>query len=159
CTSTQNISGSSAPVHAVLLIDNSLSLGYQDLSGTLLDRAKERAKELITQLPQGSRISVVPLCGSRNGYSPDPYPTAEAAQAALPKIELVDRAAYFNDCLNKAQQAFSSGPQLGRRVILFTDGQRQFWESNAGSDLAQLEAPLQVVSVGPSGERENSWVA
>ena len=55
------------PVHAVLIVDNSLSMGYEKLDGTLLDEAKTKAREFIDALPQGSRISVLPLCGSAAG--------------------------------------------------------------------------------------------
>ena len=53
------------PVHAVLVMDNSLSMGYQRMDNTtLLDEAKNRAKEFIGKLPAGSRVSVLPACGS-----------------------------------------------------------------------------------------------
>ena len=35
------------PVHAVVLVDNSLSMSYQKPDGILLDEAKAKAKELI----------------------------------------------------------------------------------------------------------------
>src|SRR5262245_26320914 len=44
------------PVHAVIVIDNSLSMAYESLDGSLLDRAKERAREVIEKLPSGSRM-------------------------------------------------------------------------------------------------------
>ena len=53
----------SKPLHAVLLIDNSMSMGYQSLEGTLLDRAKSRAKQYVEKLPVDSRVTVIPLCG------------------------------------------------------------------------------------------------
>ena len=55
------------PVHAVVLVDNSLSMGYQKPDGMLLDDAKAKAKEWIEGLPSGSLISVLPTCGRRGG--------------------------------------------------------------------------------------------
>src|SRR5271157_4880295 len=53
------------PVHAVVLVDNSLSMSYQTQpSGILLDDAKAKAKEWIEGLPSGSVVSVLPACGS-----------------------------------------------------------------------------------------------
>ena len=69
----QGASGSNEPLHAVLLVDNSASMGYEQLNGSLLDAAKDKAKEFIDELPDGSRISVVPLCGSAAGFSWDAY--------------------------------------------------------------------------------------
>ena len=58
----------SQPIHAVVLLDNSLSMGYQSLSGTLLDAAKERAKDYLAKLPPeaGPRSF---LCAARGGRS------------------------------------------------------------------------------------------
>ena len=39
-------------------------MGYQRPNKTLLDGAKSRAKEFVGRLPPGSRVSVVPACGS-----------------------------------------------------------------------------------------------
>src|SRR4030042_1091718 len=76
------------PVHAVLLMDNSLSMGYRELDGTLLDQAKNQARELIEELPRGSRISVLPICGPGargrgSGVSYTAHYTKEDALSAL----------------------------------------------------------------------------
>src|SRR5258708_26994752 len=61
------------PVHAVLLIDNSLSMGYRQLGGTLLHAAKASAREFLDKLPPGSRVHVLPLCGGAAEIVWDPY--------------------------------------------------------------------------------------
>ena len=48
------------PIHAVIVIDNSLSMGYVQLDKTQLDIAKEKAKAFIEELPKGSEISIIP---------------------------------------------------------------------------------------------------
>src|SRR5882724_9016779 len=82
-TSTGAANDPNQPVHAVLIIDNSLSMGYQRLDGTLLDEAKARLNEFIDRLPLGSRISVLPACGSSQPWSQDVYRTASDAREAL----------------------------------------------------------------------------
>src|SRR5690606_31213531 len=79
------------PVHAVLIVDNSLSMAYTRLDGTRLDEAKSRASQFIERLPAGSRISVIPLCGNADDVSIDPLRTKKDAQRALKRIDLVDR--------------------------------------------------------------------
>src|SRR5947208_9601050 len=37
-------------LHAIIIIDNSLSMAYESLEGSLLDKGKERARELIDRL-------------------------------------------------------------------------------------------------------------
>ena len=77
-------------LHAILVIDNSLSMGYKQ-QRTLLDEAKSRAAAFIDRLPEESRITVVPLCGTPAGYTLDPYPDKEDARRAVDRIEVVDR--------------------------------------------------------------------
>ena len=145
------------PLHAVLVLDNSLSMGYQMLDGSLLDRAKSRAREFIDKLPKGSRVSVVPLCGSQHGYSPDPYETKEDALEALGKIEVVDRAASLQRAVNEARKACESAPDLAKRIVLFGDQQRSNW-SDLESDMLRDLPAIQVVSVAPD-HWENSWIS
>ena len=75
------------PVHAIVVIDNSMSMGRERLGGrTLLDDAKDRAKVALEQLPTGSRASVIPLCGPAGSYSLDPFRTPEDAGEAIDAI-------------------------------------------------------------------------
>jgi len=146
------------PLHAVLLVDNSLSMGFEQVGGTLLDEAKRRAKGYIDQLPEGSRISVVPLCGNPTGYRLEPYGSKDDAREAIDGIALVDRAATSSDVASLAQEACQSGPkEMSQRLVLFGDQQAVNWPAGAGAQWKQLPE-LQAVRLGPA-VRENTWVA
>lgn len=152
-----------AAVHAVVVIDNSLSMGYEGLDGTLLEKAKDRARRLIDQLPTGSKISVLPACGTREGYSPDPYDTEDGALEAIGKIELVDRSTNFQQLANAVQKASESAPELAKRVVVFSDQQASNWSGleSATEELKKL-TDWQVVAVAPAGSSadwENTWVS
>src|SRR5205807_1271459 len=54
------------PVHAIVIIDNSLSMAYETLEGSLLEIAKRKARAFVERLPRGSRMTIVPACGSRD---------------------------------------------------------------------------------------------
>ena len=149
----------SQPLHAVLIVDNSMSMSYQQLDGTLLDDAKIRAKKFIEQLPHGSKVSVIPLCGSENGYSPDPYPTPQLAMAALDSIQVVDRSASVQRAINEAKQACQSDPNLAKRVVLLSDQQQVNWSDlGDGSMLGDLPS-LQVVDCSPAASADNTWIS
>ena len=75
------------PLHAVIVIDNSLSMAYETLEGSLLDQAKQRARDWIEKLPAGSRTTVIPACGSRDSLSLEPYGTKDDTYEAIAKIE------------------------------------------------------------------------
>lgn len=145
------------PVHAIVLLDNSLSMGYESLEGTLLTKAKDKARAYIDRLPPGSKISVIPICGSRDGYSPDPHDTKEAAIEALDKIETVDRSATFLQVVGEARQASQAAPQLAKRVVFLTDQQQVNWRGLSDTQLAD-HPPMQVVDVSSPAAR-NTWIA
>lgn len=151
---------SSQPLHAVLVIDNSMSMGYveegQDIS--LLGRAKDRAAQFIDDLPRGSQISIVPLCGSVVPISLDPYRNREDAVEALQRIDVVDRAGNLELAANQARRAGDAGPQLAKRNVFFSDQQKiNLREKYTEEDVDQMP-PMQLVDVSV-GEPENTWIA
>lgn len=147
------------PVHAVLILDNSLSMGYERIDGTLLDEAKGKALEFIERLPLGSRTSVVPLCGSKTSLSLDAYRTPEDARDAVQRIELVDRSGNAAQAADLALQACSRVPELAaKRVVLLGDQQLANWPADAGSTQLKQVPDLQVVHIGVS-DAENAWIA
>jgi len=142
-------------VHAVMLVDNSLSMAYQhELTATLLDEAKEKAREFIGQLPVGSRISVIPLCGAPGGYSLDAYRSKEDAEDALEKLSVVDRALNSSEAAALALEACATAPELTKRIILIGDQQAENWKTDAAAAWKTLPE-LQVVSVNAEAP-ENS---
>lgn len=148
----------SQPVHAVVIVDNSLSMGYERLDGTLLAEAKSRAKELLDRLPEGSRISVLPLCGEPGAASRDAYHTRQDARDAVERIELADRAGTAAQAVDLARQAARQLPQWEQRVTFFGDQQIATWprDPTLGQALGQIPE-MQVISLAPAGA-ENSWV-
>lgn len=143
-------------LHAVLLIDNSPSMSYETLEGTLLDVAKRRAKEFIERLPAGSVITVVPLGGSTRPLSVDPYRSAADAARAVETIAIVDRGVQFPQVVEEIRRACAVSPELAKRVVLLGDQQRANWsEIGPVDDLADLPA-WQIVPVTPD-DRAEPW--
>ncbi len=148
------------PVHAVLLVDNSLSMGYQRLEGTLLDTAKQRAREFIDRLPPGCRISVLPMCGPAGEFSLTGYGTEQDALEALDSIEVVDRSAPAMAAIDLAQEACRRVPTLvAKQIVFISDQQASNWPAQINpSQTERLTAPVQLVQVSPD-KWENAWVA
>ncbi len=148
------------PVHAVLVIDNSLSMSVEQLTKPLLDETKKRAKDFIGRLPLGSRISILPLCGSTREYNLGAYSTKEDALEALTAIEPVDR-------LGKAADAVSQAVECCRRVaspsakqvVFLSDQQAVNWPAQSlETHFKQLPGPLEVVQVA-APDADNAWIA
>jgi hypothetical protein len=150
---------SGGPVHAVLVLDNSLSMGYERLEGTLLDEAKRKAGELIGQLPEGSRVSVLPLCGSDVAFSLDPYRNQEDAREALQKIKVVDRSGTAAQAIDLAAEACRQAADLpSKRVIFWGDQQVSNWPTGALAARMEKLPEMQVVHVAAESP-ENAWIA
>lgn len=147
------------PVHAVLILDNSLSMGYETLEGSLLDQAKAKAAEFIDQLPGESYVSVVPLCGSQNAFSLDAYRSKDDARDALNNVEVVDRRGTAALAIQLAKDACKQVPELpSKRIVFLGDQQVSNWPAESlGTELAQLPE-LQIVKVS-TGTPENVWVS
>ncbi|HEV3003906.1 MAG TPA: BatA domain-containing protein [Pirellulales bacterium] len=147
------------PVHAVLLVDNSMSMGYEQLGGTLLDAAKARAQELLDRLPSGSRASVLPLCGDDDEFIWEPYRSLGDAVRYLRSIEVVDLQASTARAMELAARACGAASELKqKRVVLFGDQQAINWPAEtAAAPVAEL-AELQIVDVAADSP-ENAWVA
>ena len=148
---------SGEPVHAVLVIDNSLSMGYSELDPSLLDQAKQKAREFIKDLPAGSDVSIVPLCDVKKWYTRGAFATREDASEALDRIDVVDRSASLLVAAEKAAAECEDGSDIKtKRVIIFSDMQEA---SATGSlDDAFKDLPsVQLVAIQPT-EPENTWV-
>lgn len=59
-----SVSGSSVPAAAVVIVDNSGSMGYVHRGRTLLAGGKRFARQVIDSLPEGSRVAVLPTEGA-----------------------------------------------------------------------------------------------
>ncbi|MCA9271215.1 MAG: BatA domain-containing protein, partial [Planctomycetales bacterium] len=149
----------SKPLHAVLIVDNSLSMGYQEgLDATLLDKAKDKAEAFIKKLPAGSRITVAPLCGAPESFSLDPYRTADDALGALRQIQVVHRATSVSSAANLATKAIEAEPSYAKRVVVLSDQQRGNWAGSLRAEDLKNSPEMQLVDVAPSSP-ENSWIS
>lgn len=149
-----------APVHAVIVVDNSRSMGVEALGGTLLDRARGKAAEFVDSLPPESRITVLPLAGSEDqSFTLNAYPNKEDARRQLERIKLVDTAGGVRAGLEQADQACQQVPDLpSKRVVLMTDLQASAWRSGVSEELLERLSGMQIVDVSTTPPN-NVWVS
>ncbi len=145
------------PVHVVLVIDNSLSMAYRPFDATLLDMAKDKARELIERLPDGSAISIVPACAVGDFHLRDTYLSRDDALDALNDITVVDRSAWAGtsaEDVKRALQTMDSIPT--KRVILLGDQQQSAWAGGVTKAFHGIEE----VQIAPIGEQpeSNTWI-
>ena len=158
--SADSIASVRSPVHAVVVLDNSRSMGVESLGGTLLDRAKSKAAEFVDSLPPESRITIIPLAGSEDqSFTLNAYPNKEDARRQLDRIKLVDTEGNVRAGLELADQACKQLPDLpSKRVVIVTDLQASAWQSKVSPELLRQLSGLQIVNVSTSAAN-NVWVA
>jgi len=147
------------PMHAVLVIDNSLSMAYRELSKSLLDVAKDKTREFIGSLPAGSEISVIPLCSDSRWHARDVYATKEGALEAVNRIEAVDRSVPIAVGFAQAQRACRLASDIPtKRMVFVGDVQRRTWSLDGAETYLDGISDIQIIQVAPA-ERTNTWVA
>lgn len=158
-TSAAGALTSREPVHAVLLIDNSMSMSYESLEGTLLDRARGKAVDFVDALPAGSQVHVIPICGSSDVESTSAFRNKTDAKAALDRVQVVDRIGRAGQALELANEACRQVPQLpAKRVVLISDQQTHLWLGGTAKSRLESLPDVQVMRIAPESV-ENVWVS
>jgi len=150
--------GEPTATHAVIVVDNSLSMGYKPLDKSLLDTAKARTAQFIRSLPEGSEVSIIPLCGYSRWHARDVYTIMKDAAEAVNQIELVDRSGSLREGLAQAVTARSASHLPTKRTVFVGDAQGRTRLLDGAEAYLEGVGDLQIVQVGPT-ERTNSWVA
>jgi hypothetical protein len=151
--------GSTQPMHAVIVIDNSLSMDYAPLNENLLTQGQEKAREFITALPSGSEVSIIPLCSYSRWHTRDVYTTREDAIEAVNRIEVVDRSAPIATGLAQARKACELASDIPtKRVVFISDVQRRSFSLDGAEAYLEGISDIQVVKIGPE-KRGNTWVS
>ena len=158
--SSSEVLSSGNPVHAILVIDNSLSMSDAASGKTALAEAKSVANTLVERLPAGSRFSVLPLCSDEADFTYDAYGTVDDAKEAIDEIEVLDRTADITKAVELAAEAMKGVQELpSKHVVFFGDQQSNCWPKGAlnSSLLSSVDEMLYIKQVG-GVESENIWI-
>lgn len=158
-SASQAAVSSRQPLHAIVILDNSMSMAYESLDGSLLDQAKTRAAEFIDALPSESRIHLIPLCGGEAGGSTSAYRNKADARAALDRIKALDRTGRASHGFDLALQASRQVPELEtKRVVFLSDQQASLWTGGVAKQQLKELADVQILQIAAESV-ENIWVS
>ncbi len=147
-----------SPVHAVVVIDNSRSMGVAETAGTRLDRAKRRVENFIDSLPPDSRFSLIPLAGNVEPLPDDPLRSKDDAKRALASLQLVDAAGTLSVGLDAAMLACEQAPDLpSKRVVIVSDLQATSWRDFDWPAWSQRLPGMQIAPVAKEAV-SNVWI-
>ena len=147
------------PVHAVIVLDNSLSMGYTSLQTSLLEEAKDQISLFIELLPSGSEISIIPLCAQPHWFNIGGFASRDDALNALQQVEVVDLKANIRAGVERALIASKKDSSIQtKRFVFLGDLQQDSWEDDDLDGLFGSLGDVQLVPVQPT-LRENSWIS
>ncbi|HTI49874.1 MAG TPA: BatA domain-containing protein, partial [Planctomycetaceae bacterium] len=132
------------PVHKIIVIDASLSMGLQARDAPLFDRAREIARTIVEGSRQGDAFNLVRL----SNLPPQVIVATPAFQTAtvvdeIDQMQLPHGRGDLLTCLQKAADLLQSAPEVARKEIyLISDFQRATWTPESTDDGARLKELL-----------------
>lgn len=119
----------------VLVMDTSASMGAVHTGRTAMDRAKDRAAQFLSELPQGSKVTLVASRDEAGGGGGAPRALLENAEPSDVRVVLAGlRTGYGGNDLRAvfALAAQQMKALKGRQIVVFvTDLQRRDWFGDA----------------------------
>jgi len=153
--------GGVQPVHAVIVVDNSLSMAYAPLDQSLLDLGRAKVGRFIRGLPSGSDVTLIPMCPQPDTRFAEVYDSREESLEALARIRVVDRTARLDDLPAAVRTAADlPGTIPLKRIIVVSDMQRSTWDDSSTLEQIAGVGDVQLVEIGPADglPRQNSWI-
>jgi len=138
--------GGERPVAAVLVFDTSFSMGYVSGHKDRLEAARERAGELLNELPDGSRIAILDTAEPGGEW----LPSVALARERIADLKLrpannpvTSRLAEAYRLLADLDQESETGDDtLPKFLYVFSDRTQDSWDQSRIKDLQQLRARL-----------------
>ncbi|MEC7565635.1 MAG: BatA domain-containing protein [Planctomycetota bacterium] len=147
------------PVHAVIVLDNSLSMGYTSAQTSLLEEAKDQVSQFIEMLPSGSEVSIIPLCVQPHWFNVGAFASRDDALNALRQMEVVDLMGDIRAGTERALIASKNDSSIQtKRFVFLGDLQEPSWNDPDLDELFGALGDVQIVPVQPA-IRENTWVS
>ncbi len=153
--------GDGSALSVVLVIDDSASmarrLGEEPTAPTALDAARDRAREILRSVGDGSEVAIV-LAGSPPRLLVPRSPDREAALAALDRVRVGARRTDLEGAIALSSRQLASAHLAARRVIVLSDfaGNELATERAASGielDLVAIESDASTTNVGVADVR------
>lgn len=108
------------PAATAVVIDGSLSMRWRDGAGSLHDRAKERARDLLARLSPDDPVTVLG-CDGVDAAPARPTFDRGAVRRAIDEVKPSFRPALLEDCLARAAASLGESEVAGKRLVLISD--------------------------------------
>lgn len=125
-STTHNVFGQSK-VTAVIVLDNSASMGVSDGVQTRFDKARKVAEQAVDALPSGSAAAVILASDVAKEVIKEPTHDLNLARKAVREAPLSDRATDLFPSIEKALETLKGRSAIRKEIYVITDGQLAGW--------------------------------
>lgn len=125
-STTHNVFGQSK-VTAVIVLDNSASMGVSDGVQTRFDKARKIAEQAVDALPSGSAAAVILASDVAKEVIKEPTHDLNLARKAVREALLSDRPTDLFPSIEKALETLKGRSAIRKEIYLITDGQLAGW--------------------------------
>ena len=151
---TAQMLGGDIPRTIVLVIDNSMSMGYVGGGQKRLETAKAGARALLDDLKQGDRVALIAASDHARLLIAEPTIDRTVARKAVDDIQLTEDRSDFAVALREAGKIVAHAERGVRQIFLFTDSQDTGWRSTVSNpsvvfDTAWQQTGPQLIVVRP----------
>ncbi|MBI3467283.1 MAG: VWA domain-containing protein [Planctomycetes bacterium] len=140
----------------VLVIDNSASMGYSEGGVTLLDRARNAARQVLDSLEQGHTASVV-LAARRAGVPevvfPELTPDLGDVRQAIDRLTATHLGTDLSGAVAVARRLLQPSKADSREIYVFSDLQATGWEFDQEKRAVKDNTLLFLVRTAPESVR------
>lgn len=137
-----------AKVTAVLLLDNSGSMGMSDGVETRFEQGRKAAEQIINSLPSGSAVAVYLASDTAKPLLAEPTHDLNLARKVIREARLSDRGTEMYQPLERAVETLKGRAAVQKEIYLITDGQSAGW-----SQLGDIQTLL--ARATDAGKKEN----
>ena len=136
------------PVHRIIVIDASFSMGYRVGESTRFDRAQDAARELVESAREGDAFNLARICGSlprvivrQPAYRP------EQIVEEVNSLKLTEEPGELIESLREVDELLAALPEIpDKQVAIISDMQRSSWSPEAAGPRAEIQRLLKKIA-------------
>lgn len=118
-----------AKTDVVIVLDNSYSMGYEDVDGIWFDKAKTLATDVLRSLRHGDSASLILMSDIPQPVFRQLTPDVESVIAAIQKADVSYRATNVQPSVDLAHEILSESQQQNKELYLISDFAQNGWNN------------------------------
>ena len=124
-----SFAGARAKTSAVVILDNSFSMGYQGVHGQRFEKAKEVALEVADSLRHGDSVAVILMSDIPDAIFMKLTRDLDAAKAVIRQTEVSSRSTHVQPSLELAHDILETSISPNKEIYLISDFAKNGWDT------------------------------